>query len=332
MRNWLDESGMGPLHVMMDLKDTIRFATLTLAPAIDRTIELRGPLALDSVQYLHHESRIPGGKGLNAARVIASCGGCATAVGLIGSTTLTEFEEDCRVHGIIPRFIAVPADTRVNMMLTDGTRELKINAPAFPDLAFDPAWLPILIDALQENGTTHVIASGSLPPSFPQDLYATLTRELTARGMYVAVDTSGAPLREVAECHPWVLKPNRQEAEQLLGRPITDPPACVEAAHELATRCDYAILSDGANGAWVACHSDLWHVTPPTIKPVDTTAAGDTLLAYFCLHAARGRPTPETLALAVAAGAAATEVHGSAPPDPARVSHLAAQTTTHRIS
>ena len=73
----------------------------------------------------------------------------------------------------------------------------------------------------------------------------------------------------------------------------------------------HVIISDGGAGAWF----DGTFVPAPKVEVVDTTAAGDTLLAEFCWRfLAEGLPIAEAGRWAVAAGSAACTMPGGAPP------------------
>ena len=84
----------------------------------------------------------------------------------------------------------------------------------------------------------------------------------------------------------------------------------------------FALLCTG--GAWFARGPALYRARPPAVKAVDSTAAGDMMLGAFCARYFPERILrPEAIALAMAAGAAAVELHASQVPDPARIEELA---------
>ena len=83
------------------------------------------------------------------------------------------------------------------------------------------------------------------------------------------------------------------------------------ATAELKAFCDYPIISDGGAGCWF----DGTFVAAPKVEVLDTTAAGDTLLAEWCFSG--------DVRLAVAAGSAACTMPGGEPPDVELVLKLA---------
>lgn len=66
----------------------------------------------------------------------------------------------------------------------------------------------------------------------------------------------------------------------------------------------------------------LAEVTPPRVKVVDTTGAGDTFTAALTLALVEGQAPPEALRFACAAGAVATTTMGAQPSLPSRESVL----------
>lgn len=310
---------------------TARFTTITLAPALDRTVRLDSPLLTSDVCRVRDESVEAGGKGLNVAKMLARLGCPVAAGGLLGDANCEPFERMLHNYGIENRFVRVHGETRRNLMLlgTDGV-ERKINFPAFPDLEFDD-YLLRQIALLAVKRTDAVVISGSLPQRFPARAVADLMAELHALGKDIVLDTSGEALSLAAEAGPVLVKPNRKEAAQLLGRSLETDDDMRAACRELAKRHEAAILSDGAGGAWFARGPALYRARPPAVKAVDTTAAGDMLLGAFCSRYFPERILrPEAIALAMAAGAAAVELHASQVPDPARVAELARDVVIER--
>src|SRR4029453_799902 len=53
-----------------------------------------------------------------------------------------------------------------------------------------------------------------------ETFYGDAARELGRRGVRVALDTEGEPLRRGLEAEPWLVSPNQHEAEQLVGQEL----------------------------------------------------------------------------------------------------------------
>eukprot|EP01047_Picozoa_sp_COSAG01_P011611 COSAG01_NODE_510_length_16076_cov_102.088252_3_plen_241_part_00 len=138
-----------------------------------------------------------------------------------------------------------------------------------------------------------VALSGSLPKGAPTDYYATLVRAIQQGpgGGRAVLDTSGAALEAGLRAAPWAVKPNRGEAEVLLGRRLataesvgvqavaaaraaagaggdssTAAAAAAAADHAAAAAeirarwgVEWVLLSDGEAGLVVACSAGAWH-------------------------------------------------------------------------
>ncbi len=82
----------------------------------------------------------------------------------------------------------------------------------------------------------------------------------------------------------------------------------------------YIALTHGALGAELMHGGQvIARATPPSVKAVDTTGAGDTFTAALTLMLVEGRRPDESLAFACAAGALATTRHGAQPSMPFRI-------------
>lgn len=308
----------------------MRCATLTLNPALDITLRLDGPLSAGAVHRVIEEHSEPGGKGINVAQLIAARGGRVSAGGLLGQQDLELFQRVLSGQGVEPRFVAIAAATRRNLMVVGGADEYKINRPGPAADALPPH----AAEAALENvapGADVLVVSGSLPPGLPETTYAELLQSPILAGRPVLIDTSGAALRAIPPAPTRFLKPNRAELEELLGHALADDDAILRALRALAGEWGGILLSDGPRGAWFAIGTQVLHAPSPDAPRVDTTAAGDMLLGQFCIdffpHRVLSR---EIAARAVAAGAAAIALHGSACPAPGHIDALA-RTVIHQV-
>lgn len=173
-----------------------------------------------------------------------------------------------------------------------------------------------------------LVLAGSLPPGAPAGWYADLVTRLGTRGRRVAVDTSDAPLAALVArlpaAAPAVLKPNGDELASLTGADAglleRDPAAAAAAAETLVRRGVEAVLATlGPHGAVLVTAAGTWHADPPATTVRSTVGAGDSSLLGYLLGDVRGLTPPERLRLAVAYGAAAAGLAGTAIPRPDQV-------------
>ena len=317
----------------------MKFFCLCMSPAIDATVRLpsapkgEGEIFKDVV-----EEENVGGKAVNVARWLAIRGAEVACGGLLGEDNDRPFAKELAKYAIGDRFVRVPGATRRNEMIVWPGGSVKLNRAAFPGLAAVPS-LDSLLSLSSFSSPAVAILSGSLPPIVPKDFYASAVARLKSLGFTVVLDASGAALVEGIKAHPDVIKPNAEECEPLVGFVPKAPGEFAKATDILREKVAHVIISDGGAGAWF----DGDFVAAPKVDVVDTTAAGDTLLAEWCWrvfgeadlsrveHVERvdgegaGVLSRDAAGWAVAAGSAACTMPGGAPPPASLVDGLFAE-------
>ena len=290
-----------------------KFLCICLAPAIDATVRMDAWPTDGCVIKNAADTFAPGGKAVNVARWLAKRGSAVACGGLLGEDNAVMFEKELEKYGIEDRFVLIPGSTRVNEMFVTPQGSFKVNRPA--------VWKGVSCASLTSGQETAspfcaegfdvVILSGSLPKDWPVDTYRHLVVSAKKTGAKVVLDASGEALVEGVKAYPDVIKPNAEECEPLIGFVPKTPEDFKRATAALKASCDYPIISDGGAGCWF----DGEFVAAPKVEVLDTTAAGDTLLAEWCYSG--------DVRLAVAAGSAACTMPGGEPPDIGLMERLA---------
>ncbi|HNV13725.1 MAG: 1-phosphofructokinase [Actinomycetales bacterium] len=302
--------------------------TLTPNPSIDRTV---------SVPALEHgevnrasDSRIdPGGKGINVARALATNGTEALAVLPSGGPEGHLLQALLRRSGTAYTAVPIAGTTRMNIAVIepDGTTT-KLNEPG-PTLSADE------FDALLATVDNHldpdlrwIVGCGSLTPGMPEGIYADLVRRGHAHGIKVAIDSSGAPFTAAVPAGPDLIKPNHEELEELVGRPLHTLAEVGEAARTLVDGgIETVIVSLGKHGALLVNAVAVAHAIAHVAHPVSTVGAGDSLVAGYLHAVCRGAGPREALATGVAWGAAAVSLPGSRMPGPDDIAAITVTST-----
>ena len=287
--------------------------TLTLNPSLDRTIEVdrltRGAVIRAGGAHLD-----PGGKGVNVSRALLANGVRSRAVLPCGGGDGRELVRLLEEEGVDVLAVPTSGATRSNVTLAepDGT-VTKINEPG---ATMPPEDLERVAETvLHAAGSADwVVVCGSLPPGVPVDVYAKLGRRFAAAGIRVAVDTSGPALLAAIAAGAVLVKPNREELAEAVGRPLRSLGDVVAAARELRSWGASTVLASlGADGAVLVDDEGVVVGESRLIEPRSTVGAGDSFLAGFLAAGASGETA---LAEALAWGAAAAALPGSRMPGP----------------
>src|SRR5215470_3059840 len=294
--------------------------TLTLNPSLDRAVEIdalrRGEVIRGVAAHVD-----PGGKGVNVTRALLANGVASRAVLPCGGEEGQHLVRLLQAEGVDPICVWIAGHTRSNLTLAepDGT-VTKINEPG-PVLSpadFEAVLNEMLVAAGEPSdfraGADWVVVCGSTPPGVPVEAMAQLCEGLVAGGVRLAVDTSGPALRAAATAGAALVKPNREELAEVVGRSLTTVGDVVDAARELRSWGAGAVLASlGADGAVLVDDDGVSIGNAPVDRPRSAVGAGDALLAGFLAAGAKGGAA---LAEALAWGAAAVSLPGSRMPGP----------------
>ncbi|MEU1330240.1 1-phosphofructokinase [Streptomyces sp. NPDC005865] len=290
--------------------------TVTPNPSLDRTYEVP---ALDRGEVVRAtgDRMDPGGKGVNVSRAVAAAGVRTVAVLPLGGAPGALVAQLLDEQGIEVAPVPVAGQTRSNIAVAepDGTLT-KINAPG-PELSDGEREL--LLNAVGERsaGADWIACCGSLPRGLRPSCYAELVARAHAAGARIALDTSGPALLAALAERPDVVKPNAEELAGAVGRSLATVGDAVKAAEELRGLGARAVLASlGADGQLLVDETGAYFASAPVDTVRSNVGAGDSSLAGFLIAGGTG---PLALASAVAHGAAAVQLPGSAMPTPANL-------------
>jgi 1-phosphofructokinase len=288
-------------------------ATVTLNPALDKTMAIPG-FAIGRTNRASIEQIDAGGKGINVAKAARQLGCPVIALGFLAGANGRWVADALRAMAIPCDFEWVPGETRVNLKIKDpltGT-ETEINEPGFE---VGPDHVQSLTRKIEEQAgqCSVMVFSGSLPPGVPPEIYGEFIRIARNRGARTILDTAGAALKHGIAAGPDLIKPNRAEAEEVLGTSIDGEAALLGAARRfLALGARVVVLSLGADGALAVSGREAWRARSPSVIASSSIGAGDAMVAALAFAMTRGLALEDALRLATAAGAATVATNGSA--------------------
>jgi 1-phosphofructokinase family hexose kinase len=284
------------------------------APAVDRLLELPGPVTPGEIHRPARVLAVAGGKGLNVARAAAALGAPVRAVAPLGGATGRWIEERLAAAGIDVRRVTTSAEPRVCISIASSGQELTEFYEPAPRL--EPGQWQAFERAVREaaQGAAWVTLSGSLPPGSPDDGAERLVAAGHAAGARVALDASGEALRSGLRAAPDLVKVNTREARELLGADAT--------ASALRRAGGAACITNGAAGIELAA-GDVRLLAVPPVRGDYPVGCGDVTLAALVAARSHGASWRAALALATAASAASAEIPGAGVLDAARAWRLA---------
>ncbi|WKD34230.1 1-phosphofructokinase family hexose kinase [Streptomyces xanthophaeus] len=288
--------------------------TVTPNPSLDRAYEVP-PLVRGRVLRADGERVDPGGKGVNVSRAVAAAGVRTTAVLPLGGAPGVLLAELLGAQGVDVTAVSIAGRTRSNIALTepDGTLT-KVDSPG---PALSPEESALLLDTVRSAAAeaAWVACCGSLPRGIGPRWYADLVAQVHAAGARVALDAPGPALPEAPAARPELITSDASALAAAVGRPLPTLGDVIKAAEELRERGAGAVLASlGRDGRLLVSAEGTCYGTAPVPAVRSSVGADDASLAGFLIAGGTG---PGALASALAHGAAAAQLPGSAMPTPA---------------
>ncbi len=233
-----------------------------------------------------------------------------TWLGFLGGAMGEEWERESAALGIPVEVIHTRSSTRVNQEIID--QDGTVTEVLEPGGVVEEDELSKMFSVCHRlfdryKTEAQVVLTGSLPPGVPPTFYAQLINAAHRCGCFVLLDTSGAALTASLSSSPDLIKPNREEAEMVLGRTAHDETSALEAARAfLDLGAKSVALSLGADGLlWLAStNAEPLILRPPVITGRSTVGCGDATLAGLAVVGHSDDDDREKAVLAVACGAA----------------------------
>lgn len=300
--------------------------TVTLNPVLDRVVEIPD-FRVGKVNRVEKERiRVAGGKGINVSRVAKILGEPTLATGWLGGRTAGFIKERLKKEGIASDFVSIKGESRLNLTILD---------PVIPSQTHlvekGPRIFPSEIKKLKEKvgdlvrKARVVVFSGSVPPGVSKDIYNSLIRLVyrEKENIIPILDTRGEPLKQGLEGRPFMLKPNKEEMENLIGKSLESEADLIRQVRALVQKyVQLVVVSRGKDKVMVMEKESLLMVSPPEINSLNTIGAGDALVGGFAVGLSRGLSLKEMSVLAVACAAASAEEGREKPLSLKRINQL----------
>jgi tagatose 6-phosphate kinase len=258
--------------------------------------------------------RQAGGKGVNFARALRSLGGQGVpdhpplVLGFAGGRTGEAIREGLERESISSELVPFSGENRTCTIILDRNGVATVVNEVGPSID-DGRDLLSRFGSLLERSRA-VAFMGSLPPGIRPDLYAEMIALSRKKGLLSVLDSSGEALKQGLAAGPTFAKPNRAEAEELLGVELSSEGARREALAEIRHRgAGTALITFGAEGFLLASDEGAFRCRLPPdgkgdLRLGNPTGAGDSFAAGLLAGAVRGYPVSDCARLGAAAAAA----------------------------
>jgi 1-phosphofructokinase family hexose kinase len=300
--------------------------TVTLNAAIDRTLTVPN-FAVGFRHKASHTLTLPGGRGVNVARVVKTLGQPVIVTGFAGGRTGDRILADLQREGILCDFVRIEDESRTSTAVLDPTSGTATEINEYgPEVT--AAEMELMLEKLEylTRAADVVVMAGSLPRSLDSTAYRSLIAEVRQQGIPVLFDSYGEALRQGIKARPDVVFANQVEAEMVIGYEFSDEDV-VQAPGQLRGL--------GAVGAVVETKQGCWAQLPdgpeefvtlagraPEVEPVSAVGSGDALVGGYAVRLLEGHTPTECLRFGLACWAANMLRYGAgvlAPEDAARL-------------
>lgn len=274
--------------------------TVTLNPAIDTRYFIED---FKEGRLFRAEKTIksPGGKGLNVTKVLRQMGADVVATGIIGGKNGEWIQENLKKMDIKEEFYVSSAETRVCIAVLAKHSETEILESGEELTDSDlRAFEKKLMELVEKSDV--ITMSGSLPKGLDAGYYQKLVELVNRKGKKVILDTSGKSLLEGVKGKPYLIKPNFDELEYVLGESIDGRDKIKKAVEKLKNLgAQNVLVSLGGEGA-IYFGEEILKITIPKIKIHNTVGSGDSSVAGFAKGLDDGLELNEILKLSMACG------------------------------
>ncbi|RAK06915.1 fructose-1-phosphate kinase [Halanaerobium saccharolyticum] len=282
--------------------------TVTLNPALDKIIILDN-LKLGKLNRVKETTILAGGKGINVSEVLTELKIDNKALGIVGGNNGRVITSMLEKKGVKSDFIWSDFETRVNLKVKEKNinRETEINEGGKVSKENIDDFKAAFEKKVKKNKT--LVLSGSLPAGVEKNIYAELINKAKENDARVILDSSGEEFKLALKMAPYLVKPNLEEIENLLGRKINNNDDLKKGARYLLEQgVNVVMISLGEKGAFIASEEEGYRIYTPQVKVSQTTVgAGDTMVAGLAAEIDKNESLKDTGIFAAALATAFVE-------------------------
>ncbi|MEG0313732.1 MAG: 1-phosphofructokinase [Erysipelotrichaceae bacterium] len=277
--------------------------TLCINPSLDYVTFVKD-FNEGEVNRSYLDATYPGGKGINVSTILSRLGVDNIALGFLAGFSGKEVETLVNKRGIKNDFIYLEdGATRINVKLKAHV-ESEINAvgPTIKDEEFN--------DLLKKLSTINsgdiLVLAGSVPACLSDSTYANIMNSLKNNEIKFIIDATSKLMSSALIYHPYLIKPNLEELSEMVDKILHSTEDVIDAAKEMQSKgAQNVLVSLGSSGAiLVTSDNQVFESVAPCGQLVNSTGAGDSMLAGFISAILDGANYQDALTFSVSCGSA----------------------------
>lgn len=254
--------------------------TVTLNPSLDYIVAVK-QFRTGIVNRTSEEKLLPGGKGINVSIVLKNLGVESIALGFAAGFTGAELERRLAEFGICTDFVRAGAGmTRINVKLrSEAETEINGMGPRLAEEELESFFKKL--DRLSDGDC--LVLAGNIPTGLPVSFYRRILEHVSGKKLQVVVDATKESLLNTLPFHPFLIKPNRQELQELFGVEISSQEELSLYAGKLQEMgARNVLVSLAGEGAFLKTETgEMFFCDAPKGTVINSVGAGDSMVAGF---------------------------------------------------
>ncbi|MHC4942661.1 MAG: 1-phosphofructokinase family hexose kinase [Planctomycetota bacterium] len=279
--------------------------TVTLNPCVHHILAFEIPEEGRKVIKPVRSFFQPGGKGLNAARVIAAMGGEVLALTTWGDREGQLLLREVEYSNVPVKAVETSRPTRISTITYNMTSSEFIELLE-PGVELDEEEVERLFQLFEASitGDEIVALNGSSPCAATDDFFRRAAEAARAKGCMVVVDSYSHALVNAVEATPHMIKLNRDEIRISFGMEIREEKDLYAFARKhLMLGVEHILVTDGSRGAWLFSREKVFRIEVPEVRELHAIGSGDAMLGAVLARFEQGDPLEEACRWGAAAGA-----------------------------
>ena len=259
---------------------------VSMNPSIDMTLFIPR-LTIGGSHRVRRTRRDISGKAVNTAYALRNLNQPCQLLGFDFIENGNLLKESLKQADIPYDFVSVNGSIRTNTKIFEEEcqRMTEINQEGFP---VSEESVGALFHKVIQSKSDVLILSGSLPQGVDKGIYGEMIRRIKAKDeakttkTKVILDADGPAMHAGLEAGPYMIKPNHQEMERLVGESLPSRSLQISAGRDLLRKyggIELICLSLGGEGALMIGKEEALFAPPLDIKVRGIQGAGDAMVA-----------------------------------------------------